>query len=412
MASRDNRLPEPPLASGRGSTAYPPSNGKLRYGPGEDYRSSFSQPYRGPEEPRLRREPPRRRPPWYSRKRVMFPLAFLLGLVVVPLGIWFSTPHGQEMLRVTQRIVTPNRITLQQAFMGDSQVRVLLLGVDNVREGRSETSHRSDSILLASTDFDTKQIRVLSLPRDSWIPHYLQGRCIREADKLGHTFIEGGVECTKETVERLLDVPIEYYVTINFEGFQQVIDALGGIEINVEKRMRYTDNWGNLHIKLDPGLQRLNGEQAMGYARFRSDMLGDIARMSRQQEVLRAILTEMKKPENRLRLPALFRIFRENVDTNMSMDQLLALAQNMDKFEGEGMQTMTIENYGPFDGAAYLWGRDSHQGRNMAQYLPPTGIAAAREFLLDLEPPPPPEPELDEQDQGWTDGDPPQDGGE
>jgi hypothetical protein len=85
----------------------------------------------------------------------------------------------------------------------------------------------------------------------------------------------------------------------------------------------------------------------------------------------------------------------------MSMDQLLALAQNMDEYSGDGMQSMTVENYGPYDGAPYIWGRYSFEGRSMAQYLPPEGLTAAHDFLEDLTPPPPPEPPLDEQDKGW-----------
>nr|MDQ3024007.1 LCP family protein [bacterium] len=293
-----------------------------------------------------------------------------------------------------------------------SRVNVVLLGLDHVLEGKRDVSHRADSILVASTDFSTKQIRLVSLPRDSWVPHYLNGEVIREHDKLGHTYIEGGVQCTRETVEQLLGVPVQYYVTINFDGFKKVIDAIGGIDINVRKRMYYNDNWGKLRIDLEPGMQHMDGETAMGYARFRNDLTGDIGRMGRQQEVLRTMLEKMKSPSNLPRLPKLFQIFQQNVETNMSMDQLLALAQNMDEYNGDGMQTMTIENYGPFDGPDYVWGRHSYQGRNMAQYLPPSGIDVAREFLNNLDPPLPPEPPLDEQDKGWVAGELQQDSGD
>jgi polyisoprenyl-teichoic acid--peptidoglycan teichoic acid transferase len=392
MGDREHGVQDPARPGGAARVSTNGANGS--------HRESFRTPYerssgvvRGASPPRRRKRP---------FKRILFPLAALLGLLVGPAIGYFNTPHGQANWKVMHQLVTPQR-DLTEVFHAE-QAYVLLLGLDHVLEGKRDVSHRADSILVASTDFTSKQIRLVSLPRDSWVPHYLNGELIREHDKLGHTYIEGGVQCTEETVEQLLGVPIQYYVTINFVGFQKIIDAIGGIEIDVEKRMKYNDNWGDLHINLKKGPQLLNGEQAMGYARFRSDLTGDIGRMGRQQKVLRAMLEKMNSPAMLPKLPQLFEIFKQNVDTNMSMDQLLALAQNMDEYSGDGMQTMTVENYGPFDGEAYVWGRHSHEGRNMAQYLPPTGIEAAREFLTNLEPPPPPEPPLDEQDAGWTDG--------
>jgi LCP family protein required for cell wall assembly len=398
MADHEPRVNRPPVAQGRGSTAYPPSNGKLAYGPGESYRDSFREPYRAAGSRAVHRSEPQRGP----RRRFFWPLAIILGLGLGAAAAYFTTPHGRELLKVSGQVFTPQK-SLAEVFHAD-RVNVLLLGLDHVVEGKRDVSHRADSILVASTDFETKQIRLVSIPRDSWIPHYKDGELIREADKLGHTYIEGGVQCTKETVEQLLGVPIQYYVTINFNGFKKVIDAIGGIEVDVEKRMWYEDKWGGLTIDLQPGLQHLNGEQAMGYARFRKDLTGDVGRMGRQQIVLKKMLEKMKSPANLPRLPKLFAIFKENVETNMSMDQLLALAQNMDDYSGDGMQTMTIENYGPYDGPAYLWGRHSHQGNNMAQYLPPTGIDAAREFLNDLDPPVVEDEAapLDERDKGWA----------
>jgi LCP family protein required for cell wall assembly len=364
-----------------------------------DYRDSIAVPYATTGNGVVRRaDPPRRKP----RKRILFPLAVLIGLAVGVGVAWFSTPTGRAGWKVMHQLVTPKK-ELTEVFH-TTQTHVLLLGLDHVPGRKGEApDHRSDSIIVAGTDFNTHQIRLVSIPRDSWVPHYLNGEMIDAHQKLGHTYAEGGVQCTKETVEQLLGVPIDHYVTINFDGFQKVIDAIGGIDINVDEKMDYDDNWGHLHIHLQPGLQHMDGETAMGYARFRHDLTGDIGRMSRQQIVLKTMLEKMRDPSNLPRLPQLFQIFQQNVDTDLSMDQLLALAQNMDKYSGDGMQTMTVENYGPYDGAAYPWGRHSFEGNSMAQYLTPQGIEAARMFLTDLNPPPPPEPALDEQDKGWSD---------
>ena len=404
MGNREHGVQDPP-ATARGMKVRAQravgsaANGKPQ--PDSGYRESIAAPYRNGAGAPLRRagEPPPRKP----RKRVIFPLGILLGLLLGVGVAYFSTPTGKAGWKVMHQMITPKK-DLTAVFHAN-QTRVLLLGLDQVPGRRGEApDHRSDSILVAGTDFNTRQIRVVSIPRDSWVPHYLNGEKIQENQKLGHAYAEGGVQCTKETVEQLLGVPIDYYVTINFEGFKKVIDAIGGIDINVDKKMDYDDNWGNLHIHLKPGLQHMDGETAMGFARYRHDLTGDIGRMARQQLVLKTMLEKMKSPALLPRLPQLFQIFKQNVETNMSMDQLLALAQNMDKYSSDGMQTMTVENYGPYDGPAYPWGRYSFEGRSMAQYLTPQGIDAAREFLTNLEPPPPPEPPLDEQDKGWTEG--------
>jgi LCP family protein required for cell wall assembly len=401
---------EPPVASGRGSTAYPPVNGSRGYGPGDPYRDSFKQAYRGSSSlPGPGMVPPRRRRPWYAKKRIMFPLAFILGVGLMLGAMWYFTPivdpstgarsfRGEHFLNLVPQVVRPGHVNLKTAFGGQQQVRVLLVGLDHVPVwGTNLATHRSDSMLVASTDFETKQVRLLSIPRDGWVNHYDQGE-EQGYDKLGHTYAlgqeehpddpEGGVKRTKETIERLIELPIDYYVVIDFKGFEKVIDALGGLEVDVEKRMYYNDNGANLHIDLQPGLQHLDGYQAMGYARFRKDALGDIGRMARQQKILKLILEKMQRPENLPRLPLLFGIFQEHVQTNMQPDQLMALARNLKDFDSGHMQTMTIENYGSHDGANY--DPMPRAGRNMgAQYIPDSGKLVAREFLLDLAPPQP-----------------------
>lgn len=393
--------PDPSGAGGRGSTAYPP-DGQGGYGPGEQFRDSFSEPYRRSPRASTWRAEPRRRP-WLARKRVLFPLAFIFGVAAMLGASWLLTPEGQEVMKATQRLVQPQK-TLADAF-GAPGATVLLVGLDHIPARRGELQLRhSDSIMLATTDFETKQVRMVSIPRDGWAEQR-SARGELHQDKLAHTYSngqqlnaddpEGGVRNTMDSIRRLLrlDQPITYYVVVDPLGFVELIDALGGIEIDVDRRMKYRDRRGGLNIDLQPGVQKLNGEQAMGFARFRREALGDIARMGRQQIVIRTMLEEMKQPHNLPRLPQLFSIFNEHVQTNMSLDQLLALAQHLGDFSGESIQTMTIENYGPNDGPEYPLAGEPRA--HWAQFIPPRGIEAAREFLSNLDPPPPPAADLD-----------------
>jgi len=194
------------------------------------YRESLSEPYVAPSSGVVRRggDPPPRRP----RKRILFPLGIILGILVGVAFAYFTTPAGKAGWRVMHQLVTPRK-ELTEVFH-TNQVHVLMLGLDHVPGRKGEApDHRSDSIIVAGTDFTTHEIRLVSIPRDSWVPHYLNGQMIEAHQKLGHTYAEGGVQCTKETVEQLIGVPIDYYVTINFDGFQKVIDAIGGIDVNV-----------------------------------------------------------------------------------------------------------------------------------------------------------------------------------
>ena len=313
--------------------------------------------------------------------------------------------YGTRFQRTVRNIVQPKQ-SLETSFNGEHQISVLLVGLDHIPATKKDPGiiRRSDSVLLAQTDFDTKQARILSIPRDGWVQHWRYGQA-HGWEKLGHSYAYGqqakpgdplaGITCTRETVSHLLDLPVDFYVVIQFEGLVQVVDALGGLTVDVEKNMKYTDKAGGLYIDLKKGVQHLDGEQVVQYARFRHDALGDIARMGRQQKVIKGLLEELRKPENLPKLPHLVQLVQQCVVTNLSPDQLLALAQHLDEYAMDGIQTETLQSF---------WNREPGHEIELpgagpgvdAQYIRPTDIAASREFLENLSPPPPPEPEASE----------------
>ena len=147
---------------------------------------------------------------------------------------------------------------LQQNPFKSSKLNILLVGYDSSINGPP----RADTIIVASIDLKTKEIGLLSIPRDTRIniPGYGMNRI-----NASHAF--GGVELTASTLEDYLDVPIEYYVETDFYGFGGIIDAIGGVEINIKEPLQYVDNAGGLYIDLPAGNQRLNGEEALQYVR-------------------------------------------------------------------------------------------------------------------------------------------------
>jgi len=203
--------------------------------------------------------------------------------------------------------LTPTDTLLQKT-------NILILGVDHA------FGSRSDTIMVLHIDPDAKTAGLISIPRDTL--GVLPGRGL---DKVNHAFAYGGVELSKATMAQLLGIEIPYYIVINLSGIIKIIDDLGGITINVEQRMYYVDYAGDLNIDLQPGVQRLNGKQAMGYLRYRRDG-GDFKRIARQQSFLTALSKEMLKRENILRSPQLFLTFLSYIYTNLGSRQILGLS--------------------------------------------------------------------------------------
>jgi LCP family protein required for cell wall assembly len=346
--------------------------------------------------------------PWILRKRVLAPLFLLLGLGVPAAFFWWTAPvtntltgetgqRGDAVAGFFNNLVRPE-LPLSASFNGKTQISVLLVGLDHVPERKGEyVFHRSDSMLFGAVDFTTHQVRLCSVPRDTWAEQK-NGRGEVVHDKLGHSYAHGqeqnqddpesGIRNTSDAVSRLLGLAPEYYVVIQFEGLAKLVDALGGLDVDVEKRMRYRDRAGGLNIKFDKGLQHMTGEEVVQYARFRHDATGDIGRMGRQQKVIKLIIEEIKKPQNFPKAPELLKALHEVVLTNFTIDQLLAFAQKMDEFPNDGMQTMTLQSYGNTE--PQVRGMVGGLGGMSVQLVLPEDIEKARQFLQDLQPPPDP----------------------
>lgn len=194
-----------------------------------------------------------------------------------------------------------------------AETNILLLGVDDA------FGHRSDTIMVLHVNPESRSISLVSIPRDTLA--VLPGRGL---DKINHAYAYGGVEMSRAAVENLLGIKIPYYIIVNLAGIINIIDDLGGININVEDRMYYIDYAGGLFIDLKPGLQRLSGKQLMGYLRYRRDG-GDLHRINRQQQFMRALADELMKKENMFRTPKLFLTLLSQLDTNLSSRQSLGL---------------------------------------------------------------------------------------
>ena len=178
----------------------------------------------------------------------------------------------------------------------------------------------SDVNLLVRFDPGRNRVVVLSIPRDVRvnIPGY-GWYLINQANHFG------GPELAKDVVSRFTGVPIDAYVAVSTEAIRKGIDELGGVEVCVERAMKYRDDAAKLDIDLKPGCQRLNGAQAEGFLRFRKDALGDIGRIQRQQAFFQALKQQALTPAGVWRLPRVFSAVEKNIRTDLSRQQIASL---------------------------------------------------------------------------------------
>jgi LCP family protein required for cell wall assembly len=258
-----------------------------------------------------------------------------LSLSSTPLLQSSLTPEEAAIFEQNGNLIDPGfRLSLPRLTR---PVNILLLGTKvlttDVNDPPPETQNLgyqalvnsfdglSDTMLLIRFDPVQGHVTVLSIPRDTRVP----------IDGVGLTKINaanavGGPALTAKTVSELLNgAAIDRYVRVNVQGVEKLIDALGGVKIYVPKDMHYQDDSQHLYIDLKAGEQRLNGDQSLQFLRFRYDAYGDIGRIQRQQMFMRSLTEQALNPTTITRLPRILSVIRENLDTNLTVDELLAL---------------------------------------------------------------------------------------
>ena len=233
------------------------------------------------------------------------------------------------LLILPQSTANKQRVSFSMPFSQKRQ-NILLVGVDaNGSETDPWRGARTDTIIILNVDPHSKSINAISVPRDSKV--YLPGDY--GIQKINSAHAIGGIEMTKKTLEKTLGIKINHYVMVHDQAVANIVDALGGVPIYVEKNMFYHDYSGNLHVSLSKGLNVLDGYNAVGYLRFRKDGLGDIGRAQRQQFFLKGLMEKLQTPQAIEKIPALLDAVTTYVRTDMSfyeISQFMALAKNID----------------------------------------------------------------------------------
>jgi LCP family protein required for cell wall assembly len=231
------------------------------------------------------------------------------------------------------------------AWSGVGNQDILLLGTD-VGGGNTD--------VIASLRVEGGTTRVIQVPRDSYIEAEGYG-----PHKINALYSLGGTELVKRELSRKLGRPITHHVVVNLAAIRRMADALGGIELEVPKRMYYVDNSQGLFIDLQPGPQTLKGRDLEGFLRFRHDEMGDIGRIERQQLALQALFRKLTRPEHLVRLPGLLAAAGKDLRTDLGPMELGGLITAMGTTQ---LQTQRLGGQ-PFmrDGISYWdadWPRD------------------------------------------------------
>jgi LCP family protein required for cell wall assembly len=238
--------------------------------------------------------------------------------------------------------VSPQPTSQQEVYTppkweGKERVNILLLGGDS-RSVLKNTTPRSDTMMLVSVDPVTKKAHLFSILRDTYvkIPGYGE-------DRINTAYTKGGAKLAMQTVSQLMGIDIQYYVYTDFQGFVALVDAIGGVEIDVEKNMVYRDSHEpELDINLKKGLQVLDGKQALQYVRFRHDALSDYSRTERQRKFMLAVAKKMQTTSSILRLPSILNKMDPYITTNLTISDMLKLGALGFDVKAEGIQGVQV----------------------------------------------------------------------
>ena len=245
---------------------------------------------------------------------------------------FFGTSLSAELSKFLDKIST-------------DKVNVLLMGLDKDRT-------RADVIMVVSVDPDENTVKVLSIPRDTRV-QYSNTRY----DKINHAM---GYKNPEETIIRLVKqvtgMPIHYYCEVDFMGFRNVIDILGGVEYDVPINMHYDDPAQDLHIHVNKGLQVLDGKAAEGVVRFRNTYAnGDYDRINLQQDFLREMFAQKLQAKYIMKAPSIVREIYDHVKTNFSVADATRYLGMLKKMTPDSLQTFTLPGQSQYiSGVSYF----------------------------------------------------------
>ncbi|GAB3056792.1 LCP family glycopolymer transferase [Virgibacillus ainsalahensis] len=294
----------------------------------------------------------------YNKKRRKWPYwvgGIILALILLVGGYAFYLYNqlGNTVATMHDPLERDNNPERQEEikklFSDKDSINILLLGVDQ----RSGDSGRSDTMILMSANPNTNSMQMLSIPRDTYVN--IPGRGM---DKINHAYAFGGVELSVQTVEEAFDIPVHFYARVNMEGFEQGIDAIGGVTVTNDMAFSQGGN------TFPEGQIQLSGSEALDYIRMRkNDPRGDLGRNERQRDVVSAAMDKAASFSSVTKVGEILGILGDNVTTDLDMDKMQTLFLD---YRGVLGNNKTLEFSGSgqmINGVWYLVAPDSEFNR-------------------------------------------------
>lgn len=284
-----------------------------------------------------------------------FILSFILSLICFTLVFKL---FGDKIFLGKNSIPVTDNVPQKELDLGEdnkiekrveNEILFLMMGVDANGTGEYKNI-RTDTMMLFKVNFQNGEINLLSIPRDTRV--LVKGK----KDKINHAHSYGGSELTMRTVRDFLNLDIDYYVKVDYNAVMKIVDAIGGVEIDVPFDMKYKDNtpgYPPLNINIKKGLRVLDGKNAHDFLRWRKNNSrtvqypeGDVGRIKAQQMFMRELIKQTLKPKNIIKIPFLVETYINNVETNIPTKEILKGAKLASKIDIDSIKTDIIPGGG------------------------------------------------------------------
>ncbi|AWC34608.1 LytR family transcriptional regulator [Bacillus cytotoxicus] len=252
------------------------------------------------------------------KKKILLWILGVIGIMIIGGGIYAYNIYSSvsKTLDEVHKPLKRDENNKQEEKISKSKpVSILLLGADE----RGADKGRSDSLMVITLNPQTNSMKTLSIPRDTYTEIVGKGK----KDKINHAYAFGGVDMSVATVENFLNIPINYYIEVNMEGFKDIVDAVDGVDVNNDLEFTQDKHHfakGNIH---------LTGDEALAYTRMRkADPRGDFGRQMRQRQVMQAVIKKGASFSSLTNYGDVLNAIQKNVKTNLTQDQMFEMQKN------------------------------------------------------------------------------------
>ncbi|HDR4870482.1 MULTISPECIES: LytR family transcriptional regulator [Bacillus] len=254
------------------------------------------------------------------KKKILFWVLGIIGILIVGGGVYAYTVYSNvsNTLDAVHKPLDREKSEKREKKVDISDqkpISILMMGVDQ----RGEDQGRSDSLMLFTLNPTTKSMKIVSIPRDSYTEIVGKGT----KDKINHAYAFGGIDMAVKTVENFLNVPVDHYIEVNMDGFKDIVDAVGGVDVNNDLDFTYEG------IHFEKGNIHLDGRKALHYSRMRKlDPRGDFGRQMRQRQVIQGVIKQGATVSSLASYGDVLKAIEKNVKTSLTQDQMFDIQKN------------------------------------------------------------------------------------